>query len=47
MGHRIPEKWGWEWDSLNDVKELLRLAKQIEIPKAEMVYGGNREKKTH
>lgn len=47
MGHRIPGKWGWEWDSLTDAKEPLRLAKQIEIPKAEMINGGNRDKKTH
>lgn len=37
MGHRIPGKWEWEWNCLNDAKEPLRLAKQIEIPIAEMV----------
>lgn len=35
MGHRIPGKW--VWDCLNDAKEPFRLAKQIEIPIAEMV----------
>lgn len=45
MGLRIPGKWRWEWDSLNDAKEPLRLAKQIEIPIVEMVNGGNRDKK--